>query len=439
MAAPSKATSVKPVEDLELRVTEAAKILSKAARPLKILRHLDWPEDVGHRFFSRHTQSMPEVRYPKRDASAVLEGVAEARRWVPGSHPAERWLRRQAKKIELGARMVSEVNTPTFHRLSVRLYGAPREAGVDGTTTSLQLAKRLDRLLSRLDPDDLGTAVHELSPAELAKRMRVEVRHVFGAEAPTIELVDHLSAKAVAAANKIRLHAKAGFDDADLTQLVSHEAMIHVLTRKNGKHQTRLPVLGTAHPGTTRTQEGLAVFSELITGSMTPRRFRRLANRVLAIDLSMQGADFIEVYRFFLDQTDDPWQSFEDARRVFRGGVLTGGAPFTKDGVYLDGLVRVHNFLRAAVELRRVDLIGLLFVGRMNLDDIVVLSQLRRRRMVRKPKFLPPWVVDRRFLIAYLAYSGFLNQVGLPRVRAHYEGLLSHAEVTDAATPGSRG
>ena len=36
------------------------------------------------------------------------------------------------------------------------------------------------------------------------------------------------------------------------------------------------------------------------------------------------------------------------AERVFRGGVLTGGAPFTKDAVYQRGYCRVYNFLRVA-------------------------------------------------------------------------------------------
>lgn len=56
---------------------------------------------------------------------------------------------------------------------------------------------------------------------------------------------------------------------------------------------------------------------------------------MLTIQMAIDGADFLEVYRFFLDRTGDPDQSFESARRVFRGGVITGGAPFCKDLVYL--------------------------------------------------------------------------------------------------------
>jgi len=93
-----------------------------------------------------------------------------------------------------------------------------------------------------------------------------------------------------------------------------------------------LPTLGSSHAGTTKTQEGLAVFSELITGTMDINRMRRLSDRMIAIQMSMEGADFLEVFQYFLEQTQgNQDQSFENTQRVFRGGVLTGGAPFTKD------------------------------------------------------------------------------------------------------------
>jgi hypothetical protein len=57
-------------------------------------------------------------------------------------------------------------------------------------------------------------------------------------------------------------------------------------------------------------------------------RLRRLADRVFAIQMAIDGADFIEVYRYFLERTGQPDQAFENARRVFRGGMMVGGAPF---------------------------------------------------------------------------------------------------------------
>jgi len=216
-----------------------------------------------------------------------------------------------------------------------------------------------------------------------------------------------------------------------VVQLINHEAHIHVGTALNGKKQTHLPMLGTSHAGTTRTQEGLAVFAEFITGTMDIDRMRRLSDRVLGIQLAIDGADFIEVYRYFVERVESKEQAFENTRRVFRGGIITGGAPFTKDNVYLNGLLRVHNFFRAIVSNNRVDYLPLIFCGKLDLDDIPVLSQLAQRGLLKKPKYLPPWASDKRFLLSYLAYSSFLNRIDMQKVKDYYNGLLEEAPELD--------
>ena len=185
------------------------------------------------------------------------------------------------------------------------------------------------------------------------------------------------------------------------------------------------PFLAAGHPGTTRTQEGLAVFAELISGAMDPSRMLRLADRVLAIQMAMDGADFLELYRFFGDRTHDDFSAFENARRIVRGGMVEGGAPFTKDSVYLEGLVRVHNFLRIAVQETRVDTIRLLFAGKMDIEDMPAITTLAAHGLCVFPQFLPPWARDLRFLVSYIAYSAFLNRMNLERVRDHYRDLLA--------------
>ena len=159
---------------------------------------------------------------------------------------------------------------------------------------------------------------------------------------------------------------------------------------------------------------------------MDPRRFRRLSGRVLAIQMAVDGADFNEVFAFFHERTNDPEQSFENTRRIFRGGVITGGAPFTKDMVYLNGLLRVHNFIRSVVKLRRADLLRILFVGKMDIEDVPALAQLASRGVIDAPKFMPPWAKDLRFLVSYMAYSAFLNQVKMPGFQRYYEAELEN-------------
>src|SRR6185503_5376043 len=112
---------------------------------------------------------------------------------------------------------------------------------------------------------------------------------------------------------------------------------------------------------------------------------------------------------------------------VYGGGVLTGGAPFTKDGVYIEGLLRVHNFLRSVVELGGMGCLHLLFCGKLDLGDVTPVAPLATEGLCEVPRFLPPWASHLRFLTAYLAYSSFLAQVDVHAVRSHYARLLGDA------------
>ncbi len=114
---------------------------------------------------------------------------------------------------------------------------------------------------------------------------------------------------------------------------------------------------------------------------------------------------------------------------------MEGGAPFTKDSVYLEGLVRVHNFLRIAVQETRVDCIRLLFAGKMDLDDLPAITTLAAHGLCTFPRFLPPWARDLRFVLSYIAYSSFLNRMNLEKVHAHYKVMLDDCAAPVAAGP----
>lgn len=406
-------------------ITRAATALRAAEQPLRILGLLAWPQEVRRSFLAGGARKLPQVEYPKVDPAPVRAALDEARRVIPACGPARPWFQRIADRLDEAAAMTTHLGAAPFFEHSRRLYGAPSEALADARTTPLKLAQRMRRILDRLTHLDLGAPDDpHVSAEELAAKMRPAVQKFFGDEAPAVELVDTLSANATAGPALIKIRRAARFTDRDVGQLIHHEAGIHVTTALNGRHQAALPILAAAHPGTTRTQEGLAVFAEFITGSMDVDRLGRLADRVLAIQMAIDGADFVEVYRHFLNRSGDEREAFEQARRVFRGGVLTGGAPFTKDVVYLDGLLRVHDFLRSVVAGGRADLLLLLFCGKLDLDDVPVLCELAELGLVAAPRYLPPWAEDRRFLVSYLAYSGFLGRVRLGEVHKRLDRLL---------------
>ncbi len=410
------------------RTRRAAGLLKQAEQSVRVLRSVAWSPEVRERFFAAGARELPVVSYAGFDPEPSLELIAAARETLPGVPLLDAWFGRVAEALETAARMLAAVGTSEFGRQSRLLYGEPDRSELGDEATPLALANQLNEVLSGIEGIDLGAPDPACHLAHgVAERMWAAVQSRFGDRAPEVAVVDTLSANALAGPRAIRIRRTACFTDRDVLQLIHHEAFIHVATALNGEDQVELPILA-GHPGTTGTQEGLAVFAELVSGTLDPSRLSRLADRVLAIQQALDGADFLEVYRFFTERGYEPEQAFESARRVFRGGVLSGGAPFTKDVVYLHGLLRVHNFLRSAVAARRHDCVRLLFCGKLDLRDLPALALLARQGMLAPPTFLPPWAEDLRFLVSYLAYSIFLNQVNLPRVRRRYEQLL-------AATP----
>ena len=86
--------------------------------------------------------------------------------------------------------------------------------------------------------------------------------------------------------------------------------MTHSLTAINGASQLKLPLLSRGAPRTTKTQEGLATFSEIITGCMDIFRLKRLALRIVAIDKALSGANFYELFEFLKMQQFSFYQTY---------------------------------------------------------------------------------------------------------------------------------
>ena len=418
------------------RIREICTLLREAERPVRLLATLAWPRDIKEQFFREGARELPRPAYPVFDPQPTFDAIDRARRHIGADHPVEDWMRRLAGVIEGGARLLAATGTPSFFEQSRLLYGAPTDPLQDEASNSLELARSFHLVLDDLAHVDVGAPPEACVLAEtVAAEMTAVVRQHFGDRAPVVEIVDQLSANALAGPRRIRIRRGACFTDRDVAQLIQHEAFVHVGTSLNGLLQEELPILAAGHAGTTRTQEGLAVFAEFISGSIDLDRLRRLADRVIAIQMAIEGADFLDVYRFFLQQTGGESQSFENARRIFRGGVLEGGAPFTKDCVYLDGLLRVHSFLRSIVTTGRADCLRLLFCGKLDIEDMPAVVALAEAGMCRPPRYLPPWAADLRFLIAYLAYSRFLNTIDAKRIAAHYELMLGTIPRVPAAGP----
>lgn len=412
------------------RIRWMTKLLYEASRSIRVLGAISWPSEVRTQFFAKGASELPQVSYEPVDTALAIEAVQEARRHLSGKGAIDQWMARQADTLEQSAHMLAAVGTPAFFSHAREIYGEPAALLQLFPLTSLELAESIHETvgqLARVDIEITPPSYHDAE--EVALDIDKAVRGHFGDAAPSVELVDELSSNALASTSAIRVRHDARFTDRDAGQLLNHEAYIHVATSLNGRAQTHLPILAAGHPGTTRTQEGLAVFAEIISGTMELDRMQRLADRVIAIQMAVDGADFLQVYQYFQDRSRSDEQAFESTRRVFRGGVLAGGAPFTKDVVYLFGLLQVSNFIRAAFAAGRADVLRLLFCGKLDLQDLPVMCQLHAMDLLQAPVYLPPWINDPRYLLALLTYSSFMNRSEIQTLQTAAELLLADAPV----------
>jgi uncharacterized protein (TIGR02421 family) len=422
-----------PVSERFLGIlSELSAEILEAQKPIRVLRHIAWGEDVENAFFASRGRELPRPVY--RVPSEVKEAgerfrVLKAR--ITGDNAIERFLRDTCDSYATAARMLQSVGTRDFYHHSVELYGRPASLTGDRRTTNLDLAQHFSEVVEGVagtarvpSPDDeLLLSAEEVLPV-LASRFAA-----FFPEHPIrVELADGIAAKAAAGVDGVKIKRDARFSKRDLLQLEYHEGHVHVATALNGRAQPRMAFIGYPSPRTTATQEGLAVLTEFMTQSTSLERLRRLSDRTLAIKMAEDGADFIQLYQFFLSHGHDENAAYDCARRVCRGGVLEGGAPFTKDVCYLDGLLRVTNFMRVALVRGHLEYVRLFFVGKIDLGDVPLFGRLVREGVLTEPRYVPAWARDLSYLTAFMSYSAFLGECDLSIERRRYEDLIAHAE-----------
>jgi uncharacterized protein (TIGR02421 family) len=377
--------------------------LAALLRPLRVLDAVRWPDDAERAFHARGGAELPPITPdtyrrpfpfdPAATATGLRDLARDTRCQLGTDHPAARLLLKAICEAGLTARLIAARGTPRFAALSRELHGSTRGAG-----WLPELTRLLDRLLASLPLDD--PADRPLSApaaaADLAARFAAYFR-----PAPRVRVTvcGSLAADAAAGPGYLKLRAGAHFSPADIRLLEVHEGWGHLGTTLNGLRQPVLPVLARCTPSATRTQEGLAVFLELVVGAAGRSRVRKLLNRVRAVAMAEAGADFRDVYRHFLGATGDPGESYRQAARVFRGSLPAGCGPFTKDLSYGEGLVKVLRFVRGELAGGGWGRVPLLLCGKTAVEDAGLLAELGRSGWLAPPRWVPPPLRDRPGLL----------------------------------------
>ncbi len=385
-----------------------------AQRPIRVLRAINWDPLVHERFFRGGARELPRPEYAPlgfvpEDKVRELRAI---RRQVRGKNPVEELLRRKCDEFISLAQLLAARGTRRFYELSRRIYGDPRDRFPDHHADNLAIARMwASRPRARdeeqvYDAEEAARRVAEVCNPLLGGNVKVQVR-------------TRLTANAAAGGTSITLRKGARFSERQVRALAHHEGLWHVLTSLNGYRQPVLPVLGVGLPRYTESQEGGGIVSEFLTGYITDERYIELGERTIAIDMAARGADFLEVYRYLLARFP-PEKAALMSERVFRGGLVEGGAPFTKDAAYQRGYCRTFNFLRAALEQRDIELVRAFLAGKMSVDDAALVRDLIEDGLCVGPVYLPEWFIDIDRLNATATHSVTMNRFSLPSVTRYY-------------------
>jgi len=436
LPAPTNGQPRRSLNPYETTVRTLSDRLVEAQRPIRILDAIKWDDDIERAFFAAGCRELPPVT-PEYYARRPLPFDVEAKQHE--FHAIERDLRRQLGEYncpgQIMARMCQEYRevvrmlghrgTRAFGEISERLYGSSSDSFHAGDPNLADLGHMMSDVLDNLSHEAIfGRDEEPLDARQTVDVLSQRLGQYFQDCQVRVRLSDGIVADAAAGSDYLKIRESARFTPRQVRLLEVHEGWVHLGTTLNGQQQPVCTFLSKGPPSSTMTQEGLAVLTEILAFASHPGRVRRLTNRIEAVALAEAGANFLEVYRYFLEEGYDERESYKHCMRVFRGSLPEGCGPFTKDLCYSKGFVLVYNYIRLAVARGMVRRVPLLFCGKTTLADVKTLAHLVEEGLVDPPRYVPPQFGDLHALTAWMCYANFLNRLSLKRIEEDYAGLF---------------
>lgn len=414
-------------------------------RPIRILDAIKWGPEIEHAFKAKGGQALPRVDadyYQRQPLSfdpaqldqALLELDKDIRRQLGHGDAMGRILRATVAQYQLVVQLLRHRGRPEFGDYSRQLYGSASDRIRGDRKTLRNLGERLCDIFSLPAVAHLNRPYSNDIDAESAVLMlRQRMERYFGPNRVRVAISDDIVSDAAAGGDGIKVNRRAFFSELDIQVLEVHEGWVHIGTTLNGREQPWATWLSVGSPRITAIQEGMAVLMETLTFSSFPQRARRVSDRVVAVDLAEQGADFCEVYRYFIDKGISEHDSYRVTQRVFRGGQVAGdqGSVFTKDISYVRGFVENVNFIRSAIQSGVPEIIPMLFVGKVTLDDLPLLYERYLEGVISAPRYIPPMFRDMNGLYVWFGFSSSLSLMNIARVQRHFNQLFSQLPQTE--------
>ncbi|MDH7445611.1 flavohemoglobin expression-modulating QEGLA motif protein [Aquimarina sp. 2201CG14-23] len=257
-------------------------------------------------------------------------------------------------------------NGKSFYYNSLKVFGTPKERDVENA-----------RFILHFEDEQPGQELEKKNTANDAEEYFREFakRYDFNFH---IKKSTNISASAMVlnASETLVLKKNYKFSDNELQVLANHEIGVHMVTTFNGKKQP-LKIFSNGFVNNTETQEGLAVFSEYMSGCLTLKRMKELAYRVIAADSLIKGYDFKDTFDLLYSQykldRDAAWQI---TLRVHRGG------GFTKDYLYLTGLKKIYDYYHSNQDM------STLLTGKVTLENKKSIDRLQQLALANTGEYM---------------------------------------------------
>ena len=252
-----------------------------------------------------------------------------------------------------------------FYFNSLKSLGTPTEKDLENA-----------KFILRFDNSEATEEMHPKHNATEAKAYFEEFTKRYDFKY-NIKISNHLSAAAMVLNNTqtLVLRKSHKYSSNQLKVLANHEIGVHMVTTFNGLSHP-LKVFSNGFPNNVETQEGLAVYSEFMSGCLTIERLKELAFRVIAVDSLNKGYSFSDTFHLLHNQHKlQRDKAFGITLRVHRGG------GFTKDHLYLSGLRNVYRYAKKGKDL------GILLTGKVSMEYIPTIVKMQKLGLALAPKY----------------------------------------------------
>ncbi|EDP70798.1 hypothetical protein FBALC1_08563 [Flavobacteriales bacterium ALC-1] len=252
-----------------------------------------------------------------------------------------------------------------FYFNSLKSFGTPTEKDIENA-----------KFILRFDDSEFDEEMLPMYNAEEARNYFDEFSKRYDFKY-NIKISNNLSAAAMVLNNTqtLVLRKSHKYSLNQLKVLTNHEIGVHMVTTFNGLDQP-LKVFSNGLPNNVETQEGLAVYSEFMSGCLTIERLKELAFRVIAVNSLNKGYNFSDTFHLLHNQYKlNRDKAFAITLRVHRGG------GFTKDHLYLRGLRNVYRYAQEGNDL------GVLLTGKVSEEYLSTIKKLQELDLAIKPKY----------------------------------------------------